>query len=469
MPLNLKIEDMTGLRLNLQPFKLSLSELDYKHKKEIMENTQSKNWYISNFKRIEESLNGESKTPFHELRKKAIEIFGEIDFPSVKNEEWKYTNIAPILKFNFSNVKPVKLNTEDIEPFLIPGLKPSIIVLVNGSYVPGLSKIHKHPEGVIIESFSNVLKNDPGIILEHFGKYAKLDNGFIALNTAFAGDGVVIKIPDNTVIKDYIHIINLTGSKNENVLSQPRNLIVTGKNSQVKIIESYHSLPGNENLTNVVNEVIAGENSDVEIYRLQHENTGSFHVNHTQAYQQKNSVFTHYSITLGGNIVRNDTNTLLDAENCTGNLFGLYLTEGSQHVDNHTMIDHAKPHCQSNEKYKGVLDGSSRGVFNGKVFVREDAQKTNAYQSNKAILLTGTAVVDTKPQLEIYADDVKCSHGAAIGQLDDEAVFYLRSRGIGKELAKTVLIRAFANDIFETLTSEELHEHLNHLVYAKLK
>jgi len=195
----------------------------------------------------------------------------------------------------------------------------------------------------------------------------------------------------------------------------------------------------------------------------------SFHVNRTQARLGKNSTFTHYSVTLGGSIVRNDTNILLDDEHSTGNLYGLYLTEGSQHVDNHTLIDHAKPNCQSNEMYKGVLNDSSRGVFNGKVFVREDAQKTNAYQSNKAILLSDTAVIDTKPQLEIYADDVKCSHGAAIGQLDDEAVFYLRSRGIGEEMAKTVLIRAFANDIFETIESEVLHDHLNHLVHEKLK
>ena len=434
-----------------------------------MEKTQSKDWYLSNFKSVEESLNGESKTPFHEIRKKAISRFEEIDFPTTKNEEWKYTNIAPILNYNFTPSAAAKLiSKSDVEKFLIPDLKVNLAVLVNGNYSAELSNIHQQPNGVRIESFHNLLKNEPDFILSHFAKYAALENGFVALNTAFANDGVVIYVPDNTSVENYIHILNLCGN-DENVLSQPRNLIIAGKNSTVKIIESYYSLTDNVNLTNVVNEIIVGENSNVEINRLQHENMDSFHINRTQVEQKKNSVFTHYSVSLGGSIVRNDTHTVLNDENCTGNLYGLYLTEGSQHVDNHTLIDHAKPHCQSNELYKGVLNDKSRGVFNGKVFVRKDAQKTNAYQSNKAILLTNDALIDTKPQLEIYADDVKCSHGAAIGQLDEDAVFYLRSRGIGEEMAKTVLIRAFANDIFETIENEALHDYLHNLVVAKLK
>ncbi len=434
-----------------------------------MQNLHPKDRFITSFREFEAGLNGVSKTPFHDLRKKAISKFDELDFPTTKHEDWKYTNIAPILNCEFNPAAGASLTKKDIEAYLVPGLKVNLLVFINGKYHSSLSHIYKQQEGVVIESLAKVLKKDPELVLKYMGKYSQLDNGFAALNTAFADEGAVIYVPDNASVENYIHIMNLTGSETENALSQPRNLIVAGMNSKLKVIESYHSLSELENLTNVVNEVVVGENSDVEIYRLQHENMNSFQVNKTQAYQQKGSTYTHYSVTLGGSIVRNDTNTVLDAENCTGNLFGLYLTEGSQHVDNHTFIDHAKPHCQSNEMYKGVLDGKSRGVFNGKVFVRIDAQKTNAYQSNKAILLTSDAVIDTKPQLEIYADDVKCSHGAAIGQLDDEAVFYLRSRGIGEEHAKSVLIRAFANDIFETLTSDELHEHLNHLVFEKLK
>jgi Fe-S cluster assembly protein SufD len=205
------------------------------------------------------------------------------------------------------------------------------------------------------------------------------------------------------------------------------------------------------------------------LFKIQDENSKSFQVSRTQAEQRKNSVFTTYTVTTGGALVRNDINTLLNDEGCETHLFGLYLTDGEQHVDNHTLIDHAKPHCISNELYKGVLNDRSRAVFNGKVFVRPDAQKTNAYQSNKNILLTKDASVDTKPQLEIYADDVRCTHGATVGQLDDESVFYLRSRGIPKEHALIILIRAFADDIFENISIEPLHEHIQKLIFEKLK
>lgn len=433
-----------------------------------MEKTGNKEYYIAEFNKTEQSMNGEASSAIHKLRKKAITKFEELGFPTVKNEDWKYTDVNPLFNFEFSAGNSGGITKKEAEQFHINGLNENTVVFVNGIFSEKLSAIKKQATGIVIDSLNAVLKNNPELIMEHIGKYALIDNGFTALNTAFAKEGTVIIVPDNTEVKGHIHIINITGEQGKHILTQPRNLIITGKNSKVNIIESYHSTNSSENLVNAVTEAVVGENSTVEIYRLQQENESSYHINRTQAVQARNSVFTHYSVTLGGGIVRNDTNVLLNDENCTGNLYGLYLTEGKQHVDNHTLIDHAKPHCQSNEMYKGVLNGSSRGVFNGKVFVREDAQKTNAYQSNKAILLTSTATIDTKPQLEIYADDVKCSHGAAIGQLDDEAVFYLRSRGISAEMAKTVLIRAFANDIFETIENETFHDHLNNLVFEKL-
>jgi Fe-S cluster assembly protein SufD len=432
-----------------------------------MKNT--KELYISDFKTLEESLNGQSKSPFHELRKNAIEKFRQFDFPTLKNEDWKYTNVSAIHNFDFKNVNNVKVTKEELKKHLIPGLDASLIVIINGNYSNELSDIKETAKGVIIDSFSNVLKTNPELILKYFGKYAEIENGFVALNTAFANDGVFINVPANTVVEKPVMVLNLTGSNDANVLSQPRNLIVAEKSSSVKIVELFHSISDNESLINTVSEVVVEENAHVEIYKIQDENMKSFHFNKTQAHQSKNCVFTIYNVTVGGGLVRNDTNIVLDDENSTGNLFGLYLTEGNQHVDNHTLIDHAKPHCQSNELYKGVLNGSSRGVFNGKVFVRKDAQKTNAYQSNKAILLTDDAKIDTKPQLEIYADDVKCSHGAAIGQLDYDAVFYLRSRGISEEMARTILIRAFADDVFALIPNEAMHEYLNNLVHTKLK
>lgn len=433
----------------------------------IMANTKEK--YISEFKAFEASLNGQASTQLHGIRKQAIEKFEKLDFPTVKNEDWKYTNISAIHNFNFTRDSKTQVTNEELKKHLIPSLDCYLFVLVNGNYSPELSDIKGLPEGVTVDSFRNVYKNNPELINKYFAKYAEIENGFVALNTAFANDGVVIHVPGNIVLDKPVMTLYLTGSEEVNVLSQPRTLVIAEANSKLNLVELFSSTADNETLTNSVSEVIVGENAHVEVYKIQNENLKAYHYNRTQSHLAKSSTFTIYNVTLGGILVRNDSNVVLDDENCTGNLFGLYLTDGEQHVDNHTLIDHAKPHCQSNELYKGVLDGKSRGVFNGKVFVRKDAQKTNAYQSNKAILLTNEATIDTKPQLEIFADDVKCSHGAAIGQLDYDAVFYLRSRGIGEELARTVLIRAFADDVFELIPNETLHGYLNNLVHTKLK
>jgi len=428
-----------------------------------------KEYFTSSFKEFENSLNGESKSPLHELRKNAIVKLGEMDFPTIKNEEWKYTSVAPILNHKFIRPAGMQVTKNDIAEFFIKDTDIHLVVLVNGVFNRELSSIGSLPEGVIVESLAVMIKNNPALVLKYLGKYVELDNGFIALNTAFTIDGVFIYLPDNTVVDKQVHVMNITGFGKENILSQPRNVIVTGKNSVLRLIESYNSISESANLTNVISEVVLDENSNVEIYRIQDESINNYHINRTQIEQQKNSVFTTYTASFGGAITRNDMHTVLDDENCTANLYGLYIIDGQQHVDNHTLIDHAKPHCQSNELYKGVLNDKSHGVFNGKVFVRKDAQKTNAYQSNKAILLSKDATIDTKPQLEIFADDVKCSHGAAIGQLDEESVFYLRSRGIGEEKARAVLIRAFANDVFDLIEDEALHNHLNELVFEKLK
>lgn len=432
------------------------------------EKIYNKEWYISNFKEFENSLNGEAKSPVHELRKNAILKLNEIDFPTTKNEEWKYTNVLPILNYKFKPADNIPLKKEYIKKFLIKDCDVHLAVLVNGKFREELSDIGTLPEGVIIEGLSESIKNRQDLVSQYLGKYARIENGFVALNTAFTLDGTFIYVPDNVVIEKQIHLLHLTGGSEENILAQPRNLFIAGNNSNVRLIESYNSISGLVDFTNVVTEIIVGENSHFEIYKIQNEDKQNFHINKTQVEQKKGSIFTTYTASFGGALTRNDLNTVLDDENCTANLYGLYIVDGTQHVDNHTMIDHAKPHCQSNELYKGVLDGKSRGVFNGKVFVRKDAQKTNAYQSNKAMLLSNEALIDTKPQLEIFADDVKCSHGAAIGQLDDESVFYLRTRGISEEKARAVLIRAFANDVFELIDNEQLHNHLNELVFEKL-
>lgn len=436
-----------------------------------MNEIYSKDWYINIFKELDSSVNGNSKFDFQKIRKSAITKFEDLDFPTTSNEDWKYTNVSPIFKYDFKlSDADAKIATEDVERLKIENLTENLMVFINGIYSEEHSKLLPLPKGVKIENLAFTLKNDPDFLIKYFGKYVNVDNGFVALNTAFTQDGTVVYIPDNCVIDEPIQILNLTSSrKGEYVLSQPRNIIVAGKNSHVRIIETYNSLTEEPGFTNVVTEIDAGENSYVELFRIQNENLNSFQISKTQVEQERNSNFTSYNITLGGALVRNDLNTVLDDVNANCNLYGLYVLEDSQHVDNHTLIDHAKPHCLSNELYKGVLKDKSRAVFNGKVFVRKDAQKTNAYQSNKNILLSQEATVDTKPQLEIFADDVRCTHGATVGQLDDESVFYLRSRGIDKENARSILIRAFANDIFEEIKINALRDHLNNLVFEKLK
>ena len=437
-----------------------------------MENIYSKDWYISNFKKLEESLNGESKSDFHKIRTNAFEMFKETGFPTVKMEDWKYTNVSPIFTHKYDDAETsAKISKSGADKFRIKDLNAILLVFINGKFNQKYSsELHELASlGIKIGSLADWIKRDPELVLQHFSKYAKMPSGFASLNTAFTVDGTFVYIPDNVVVKEPIHILNLHGEENSKILSQPRNLVVTGKHVQAKFIETYNSISSEPNFSNIVTEIVAGENSNIEWYKIQDENLSSYQVTLTQTEQKRGSVFTIYTVTTGGLLVRNDINAVLDDENCESHLFGLYLTEDSQHVDNHTFIDHAKPHCMSNELFKGVLNDKSHAVFNGKVFVRPDSQKTNAYQSNKNILLSKNATIDTKPQLEIFADDVKCSHGATVGQLDDDSMFYLRSRGISEEMARSMLIRAFASDVFEDIKIEQVHEHINNVISGKLK
>lgn len=439
-----------------------------------MSNTDSQNnieWYVSNFKLFEEKLNGQSKSFLHDIRKYALKQLAELDFPTNKNEEWKYTNISPILKHNFipaiNTVLP-KFSNSTIKEFLFRDFDYHLIVFVNGIYSENLSEVGELPVGVVLGSLNKLVKENPKLINGYINKLSKIDNAFNALNTAFASDGLVLIVPDGKIVEKPIQILYLNSSDKELVLAMPRNLIVAGKNSQVSVITNYRGFGEKIYFSNIITEVFVDEYAIVDLCKVQNENLESFHIEKVQAYQKKNSVFTHYNIGFGGAIVRNDINSVLDDENIETHYYGLYMANEKQHMDNHTFIDHAKPNCMSNEVYKGILDDYSRGVFNGKIIVRQDAQKTNAYQQNKTILLSKTATIDTKPQLEIFADDVKCSHGATVGHLDETSEFYIRSRGVPQELAKSMLIRAFANDVVETIKINPLKEQINHMIFDHL-
>ena len=427
--------------------------------------------YTEGFPAFEEKLNGQSETSFYKIRKDALKRLEELEFPTTRNEEWKYTNVANLVKSNFEHplhVNQTEITSKVVDSFCIDEVDSDLLVVVNGIFKKELSALSDYSEGVIIDSLSNQMKNNSELTDKYLSKLSKIENGFNALNTAYSIDGVFIFIPDNKIIEKPLQIIFINGSDNNEIISLPRNLIVAGKGSQANIIANYIGYGKKAYFTNTLTEIYAEENSVIDFYKVQNESDNAYHIDKTEVYQNRDSVFSHYNMSFGGKLVRNDINSKLDNENIETNYYGLYLGSGKQHIDNHTFVNHAKPNCNSNELYKGILDDESRGVFNGKIWVEKDAQKTNAYQSNKTILLSKKASIDTKPQLEIYADDVKCSHGATIGHLDDQAYFYIRSRGVSPEIAKSMLIRAFIDDVVDTIKIENLKEQLNHMIFEHL-
>jgi Fe-S cluster assembly protein SufD len=433
---------------------------------------------IKEFKDFENSLNGlaignDGKPgKIHSIRLEALKLFEEIGFPEFKSEEWKYTNIKPITQKDFNQFpeKVSEIKEDVINKYLIPGLDANILVFINGKFSENYSKIITKDKNVFIGSFREGLAKHKNIIEEHFSKYAKYkSDGFTALNTAYSIDGAFIYIPDKLEIKAPVHLVFISDADNSDTLSQPRNLIVTGESSTLDIIESYFSSGSNFSFTNSVTEIYAGSNSRINHYKIQDENEQSYNVSTTQVSQQKDSKYNSLTITWGGSIVRNNHNSEFKGKNGECHFFGLFLAKDKELIDNHTLVDHAVPQCFSNEFYKGILDDNSSGVFNGKIMVRKDAQKTNAYQSNKNIVLSRKATINSKPQLEIFADDVKCSHGATTGQLNPEEVFYLMSRGIGRKESEEMLLIAFANDILENIKIEPLKEVLFNSLINKLK
>jgi Fe-S cluster assembly protein SufD len=434
-------------------------------------NQNLKDWYLNNFSSFESSLNGEKKSGIHDLRKEAINNFVNLPFPTTRDEEWKYTNISPLLKHNFIPADAgSKVNPQEITSFLFEELEHNLIVFINGHYSEELSKIKDLPEGVLVKSISEALKENKDILDTHFGKYAENNyNVFSALSTAFIKDGTFIYIPQNIVVEEAIHILYLVVSPNEKLLVQPRNLIIAEKNSQSTIIEHYSSLSRDIYFTNTVTEVVVKENAYIDHIKLQEESRKSFHIARMEADIHRNGNFVSHFISTGAELSRNDFNARFADEGGECTLNGLFLTEENQLCDIHTVIDHAKPHCNSYEHYKGILDDKSRGVFNGKVLVRKDAQKTNAFQENNNIILSDEALVNTKPQLEIFADDVKCSHGATIGQLDMDAMFYLKARGIGEEKGKAILLHAFASDVIKSVKIPPVRNYLEGIISRKFR
>ncbi len=383
-----------------------------------------------------------------DVRRAGLERFRDLGFPTARNEAWKYTNVAPILRVPFApaaEVSPRRI--ERLDAGLLPGQEGAQIVFVNGRYAPELSSTGPRGDGVEVASLREVLASRHEAAEPHLAKIERDGNAFAAVNSALFEDGAFVRIPAGLVVAEPIHLVFLSEPDFGPTVSHPRNLVIAEPGSQAAIVETWIGTAGALYFTNAVTEAVVGEGAVLDFYKIERESLEAFHVATMAVLGKRDSSFTSHSITLGGALVRNDLNVRLDASGAGCTLNGLFLGSGTQHLDNHTLIDHAQPHGTSRELYKGIMSGKSRGVFNGRIIVRQDAQKTDAMQTNKNLLLSKEALVNSEPALEIFADDVKCRHGSTIGQLDETAMFYLRSRGIGEEDARSLLVYAFASDV----------------------
>jgi Fe-S cluster assembly protein SufD len=431
---------------------------------------EEKDTYLANFARFEKEATANGQPWVHRLRKAAMKRFNEIGFPTSRNEDWKFTSVTPIAKIPFRPVPAY--DSEGVTGETLEQSGHEIgnairLVFLNGHYASELSSPESLPDGVIVTNLATALHAHAELVEPHLARYAAYqDHAFTALNTAFLHEGAFVYVPGGTTVHRPIHLLYLTTEAGEGTVAHPRNLVVTGSQSQLTIVESYAGLKEQVYFTNAVTEILAADHAVIDHYKLQQESSEAFHVGTLKVHQESGSNFSSHYLGFGGALVRNEVRAMLDGEGCESTLNGLYMAGGRQHADNHTVIDHAKPRCASHELYKGILNGKAHGVFNGKIFVHQDAQKTDAKQTNKTLLLSDDAVINTKPQLEIYADDVKCTHGATVGQLDEDAIFYLRSRGLGHEDARRLLTFAFANDVIRRVKVEPVRTRLEQTLLA---
>jgi Fe-S cluster assembly protein SufD len=428
--------------------------------------------YLGLYKDNINKISGISSPFFNSFRASAFDKFNELGIPTKKNEAYKYTNLNIFFDHDYENYfMPVPADFIKAEEFRceVTDLDAYGVVLLNGFYPTLKEKLRQLPGGVWIGSLNEGAIQFADKFEKHFGKYAKSEtDGLVHLNTSMASDGLFIYIPEGVNMTRPVQVVNLVQSDND-TFNQPRNLIIAEKNSKFSIIICDHTLSPQKFLTNAVTEVFVGENAHFDIIRVQNEHNNACKITNTFIHQEKNSVTSSNNITLHGGLIRNNTYHYLGGEGAESYSYGLFLADKWQHVDNFVNVDHAFPHCTSNQLFKGVLDDMSTGAFNGRILVRPDAQGTLAYQKNNNILLTDDAKMDTKPQLEIFADDVKCSHGATIGQLDDDALFYLQSRGINKREARLMLMFGFAHEVIQNIKIEALRERMDNLVMQRLK
>ena len=425
--------------------------------------------WLENFTEAEKRAPGRNLPWLHRLREDAFARFCETGFPTTKDEDWRFTNVAAIAKTVFRPAAGAGLSRGDSAAWRVDDVAATL-VFVNGHYDADLSEIDSLPKGVTVACLRERIESHPEEMEKHLGRYADTQrDAFVALNTAFLGEGAYVRVARGVVVGAPIYLLYLSTKENAATMTHPRNLIVAEDGSQVAVIEDYASVGGESVvLSNAVTELIAGDNAVAQHYLIEREHLKAFNVSTLRIQQGRSANVASHSLLLGGGLVRNNVHPVLAGEGGECLINGLYLGTGAQHLDNYMYVEHASPHCSSRQFYNGILDGQSHGVFHGRIVVHKDAQKTDAKQTNRNLLLSDDAQIDTKPQLEIYADDVKCTHGATIGQIEENALFYLRSRGISEREAKKLLLLAFAEECVERMHSPVARAHIERLVSEHL-
>ncbi|MCF1420643.1 MULTISPECIES: Fe-S cluster assembly protein SufD [Mangrovimonas] len=422
---------------------------------------------VSSFFAVEDYL--EDSSPLHEIRNEAIKNFEQQGFPTKKQEAWKYTSLNSVLKHNYSLFPKQETAVEyhAIKPYLIHDIDTFKIIFIDGKYSSHLSQTTHEGMDVCLMSAA-LSKPKYRIMIENYFNKAANKESLTSLNTAFATEGAFIHIPKNKLVQKPIQIVHFSTGSEASLMLQPRNLIVVDENSHVQIIERHQSLTDNPVLTNSVTEIFTNKRAIVDYYKIQNDNLNASLIDNTFIKQKQESIASVHTFSFGGNVTRNNLNFYQHGERIDSTLKGITIIGDKQHVDHNTLVHHIEPNCESHQDYKGIFGDRSTGVFNGKVIVEKEAQKTNAYQANNNILADDKATINTKPQLEIFADDVKCSHGCTIGQLDEEALFYLKSRGIPEKEARALLMFAFSNTVLESVKINEIKRRITKLIAKKL-
>ncbi len=425
--------------------------------------------YLESFTTLQQSTASQPQW-LRTLREKAFGRFCDVGFPTTKDEDWRFTNVAPIAQQTFAlrTESSTQVSVEDLRPFVISSAACRL-VFVNGRYAAKLSDCGGLPVGVEAGSLASAIEKNPNALEAHLGRYLDIQrDAFCSLNTAFLEDGGYVRIGQGTVLDAPIHLLYVSTGSDAPQMVHPRNLVIAERNAQASVVEEHISLGDGLVFANAATEIVAAENSVVSYHMIERENRNAFHVSTLRIQQERNANVRSHSVLIGGALVRNNVHPVLAGEGGECLINGLFLGDDRQHIDNYMMVEHASPHCASHQFYNGILDGHAHGVFHGRILVHKDAQKTDAKQTNRNLLLSDDAQIDTKPQLEIYADDVKCTHGATIGQIEENSLFYLRSRGLDETSAREMLLLAFAGECLIRIEPGPLRKYVERIVHRSL-